>query len=143
MRYNGTIEFMFDYNCAPLWLDGDDCGPWLVNSEGYFDGDLYSLDGKKLDCKLFDERLTGEKELERCVNLVYDIYCRIWDINEFPGGEPYIGFEDEQEKTDFFDACDYVIKRMRELFGEQFSVHEYDGKVVRERSLGCREKQLR
>ncbi|GEM_PF-6421063 len=138
MRFNGTIKFMFDYNCPPLWLYGGNCGPWLVNSGGYFDGDVYSLDGKKLDCKEFDERLNGETELEQKLQLIYDIYCRIWDINEFPAGEPYIGFEDEQEKAEFFDACDYVIKRMSELFGADFSVDEYDERIIRERSLDCR-----
>lgn len=131
---------MFDYICSPIWLHGDNCGPWLVSSEGYFDGDLYSLDGKKLDCKLFDERLKGETELEQKVRLIYEIYHRIWDINEFPGGEPYIGFADEQEKTDFFDACDYVIKRMREIFGDEFAVHGSDEETIKNRSMDCRKR---
>lgn len=134
------IKFMFEYNCAPLWFSGDNYGSWLVSSDGYFVADDYSVDGKPLDNRLPEERLKGEYELERCVKLIYDIYCRIWDINEFPAGEPYIGFEDEREKKDFFSACDYVIKRMREIFGNEFTVNKYDETVVKERALGCRQK---
>ena len=134
------IKFMFDYGCPPLWLCGDNNGPWLVSSDGYFVDDFSSVDGKQLDIRLPEERLKCEYELERCVKLIYDIYCCIWDINEFPAGEPYIGFEDEREKNDFFDACDYVIKRMREIFGNEFTVHKYTETVVKERALGCRQK---
>lgn len=147
MEYKQSIRFSFDYDCSPIWLtrdygdyDKNVVGDWLVNGDGYFVADLYSVDGKPLDIRLPEERLKGEYELERCVKLIYDIYCRIWDINEFPAGEPYIGFEDEREKKDFFDACDYVIKRMREIFGDEFSVKENHERVVRERALGCREK---
>ncbi len=115
-------------------------GDFLVNGDGYFYWDYYTLDGQPEDIREPEERLKGEYELERRVKLIYDIYCRIWDINEFPAGEPYIGFEDEREKKDFFDACDYVIKRMKEIFDEEFSVNEYDERVVKERALGCREK---
>ncbi|MDE7361049.1 MAG: hypothetical protein K2N38_03845 [Oscillospiraceae bacterium] len=130
------IKFQFDYNCAPIWLIGE--GDWLISSEGYFVGDVYSLDGKPLDTREPEDRLKGEVELEQKVKLIYEIYCRLFDINEFPAGEPYIGFEDEQEKKDFFDACNYVIKRMKEIFGEDFSVHEYDERLVNKRSLGCK-----
>lgn len=126
------IKFQFDYECAPIWLIGE--GDWLISSEGYFVG-CYSLDILEPE-----ERLKGEVELEQKVQLIYDVYCRIWDINEFPAGEPYIGFEDEREKTEFFDACDYVIKRMREIFGDEFTVREYDGQIIAERSWGCRKK---
>ena len=124
------IEFQFDYNCAPIWLIGE--GDWLISGEGYF-----------VECRFPDilepeERLKGEFELEQKVKLIYEIYCRLFDINEFPAGEPYIGFEDEREKKDFFDACDYVIKRMKEIFGDEFSVHEYDERLVNERSWGCK-----
>ena len=141
MQHNGKIEFMFDYSSSPIWLHGDNCGPWLVSSEGYFDGDLYNLDGEKLDCKLYDERLKGEVELEQKVQLIYDVYCRIWNINNFGTyKDPYIGFENEQEKTEFFDACDYVIKRMREIFGDEFTVHKPNEQIIAKRSLGCRKK---
>ena len=85
--------------------------------------------------KVPDNRLKGESELEQKVKLIYDIYCRIWDINEFPDGEPYLGFSSEQERNDFFDACDYVIKRMSELFGDEFTVWEYDERTVKNRLL--------
>ena len=132
------VRFQFDYNCPPLWLNGDKIGPWLVSSDGYFVGDDYSLDGEFLDIRAPEERLKGEFELERYIRLIYEIYCRIWDINEFPDGEPYIGFEDEQEKAEFFDACDYVIRRMKEIFGDEFTVHEYDEKIIKERCMDCR-----
>lgn len=126
------INFQFDYNCAPIWLIGE--GDWLISSEGYFVCCVFP------DTLEPDERLKGEVELERCVKLIYEIYCRILDINEFPAGEPYIGFEDEREKTEFFDACDYVIRRMREIFGDEFTVFKYDEQIIAKRSLGCREK---
>lgn len=148
MEYKQTIRFMFDYNCPPLWLtrdygdyDKNVVGCWLVSSNGCFVGDDYSLDGKPLDTREPEERLKGEFELEQKVKLIYEIYCRLWDINEFPAGEPYIGFEDEQEKKDFFDACDYVIKRMKEIFGDEFSAHEYDERLVNERSWGCKKAE--
>lgn len=124
------IKFQFDYNCAPIWLIGE--GDWLISSEGYF-----------VECRFPDilepeDRLKGEVELEQKVKLIYEIYCRLFDINEFPAGKPYIGFEDEQEKKDFFDTCDYVIKRMKEIFGEEFSVHESTERLVNERSWGCK-----
>lgn len=31
--------------------------------------------------------------------------------------------------------CEYVIKRMRELFGDEFTVWEYDERTVKERLL--------
>ena len=130
------IEFQFDYNCAPIWLIGE--GDWLISGEGYFVGNVYSLDGKPLGIRKPEERLKGEFELEQNVKLIYEIYCRLFDINEFPAGEPYIGFEDEQEKKDFFDACDYVIKRMKEIFGDEFSVKESTERLVNERSWGCK-----
>ncbi len=133
-----TVRFQFDYNCPPLWLNGDKTGPWLVSSDGCFVGDDYSSEGEFLDNRAPDERLKGEFELERCVRLIYEIYCRIWDINEFPTGEPYVGFADEQEKKDFFDACDYVIKRMKEIFGDEFIVREVDERIIKERLWDCR-----
>lgn len=132
------ITFQFDYNCPPLWLHGDDVGPRLVSGDGYFVGDDYTVNGKPLDIGKTEERLKGEVELEQKVKLIYEIYCRLFDIKEFPAGEPYIGFENEQEKKDFFDACDYVIKRMREIFGDEFSVHESTERLVNERSWGCK-----
>ena len=124
------IRFQFDYECDPIWLIGE--GDWFISGEGYFyQGDIREP----------EERLKGEYELERCVKLIYEIYCRIWNINNFGTyDDPYIGFEDEREKNDFFDACDYVIKRMREIFGDEFSVKENHERVIKERSLGCRKK---
>lgn len=84
--------------------------------------------------------MKGEVELEQKVRLIDEIHLRLWDINEFPAGEPYIGFEDEQEKKDFFDACDYVIKRMKEIFGDEFSVHSFDEETIKNRSMGCRKR---
>lgn len=126
-----TIRFMFDYECSPIWLCGDEFGDWLVSSEGYF-----VSRGNKVP----EERLKGEVELEQKVRLIDEIYKRLWDINEFPAGEPYIGFASEQEKTDFFDACDYVIKRMREIFGDEFSVHKPNEETIKKRSWGCRKR---
>lgn len=140
MKPKRTIKFSFDYNCPPLWLHGENIGCWLVSSEGYFVGDDYTVDGEPLDTRTTEERLKGEVELEQKVKLIYEIYCRLFDINEFPAGEPYLGFSSEQEKTDFFDACDYVIKRMREIFGDEFSVNKYDEEAIRERSWGCRKR---
>lgn len=147
MEYKQSIRFSFDYDCSPIWLtrdygdyDKNVVGDWLVNGDGYFDTDIYSLDGVKRDYKKLEPRLKGEYELERKVRLIYEIYCRIWDINEFPDGEPYIGFEDEREKTEFFDACDYVIKRMKEIFGDEFSVHKADAWIIAERALKCRKR---
>ncbi len=134
-----TIKFQFDYNCAPIWLIGE--GDWLISSKGYFVGDSYSLDGKPLDIREPEDRLKGEVELEQKVKLIYEIHNRLFDINEFPAGEPYLGFENEQEKKDFFDACDYVIERMREIFGNEFSVHESTERLVNERSWGCKKAE--
>lgn len=126
---------MFDYDCAPLWLSGDFgdgwdniCGDWLVNREGYFESPFLGGEGK-----VPETRLKGETELEQKVKLIFEIYCRIWDINEFPDGEPYLGFADEQEMDDFYDACEYVIKQMKELFGDEFIVHESAERRVKER----------
>lgn len=127
------IKFMFDYDCAPIWLIGE--GDWLISSEGYFVGCLFP------DTVEPEERLKGEVELEQKVQLIYDVYCRIWNINNFGTyKDPYIGFENEQEKTEFFDACDYVIKRMREIFGDEFTVHKPHEQIIAKRSLGCRKK---
>ncbi len=116
-------------------------GDVLVNGGGYFYWDYYTLDGQPKDIREPEERLKGEYELERRVKLIYEIYCRIWDINNFGTyDDPYIGFEDEREKTEFFDACDYVIKRMKKIFGDEFTVNKYDETVVKERALGCRQK---
>lgn len=132
------IKFMFDYNCSPIWVN-DIIGPFLVSSEGYFVDELYSFDGKSLDKEEPEPRLKGELKLERCVRLIYETYCRIWNTDNFGSYEdPYIGFEDEQEKAEFFDACDYVIKRMKEIFGEEFSVHESTERLVNKRSWGCK-----
>lgn len=130
-----TVRFQFDYNCPPLWLNGDKIGPWLVSSDGYFVGDFYSLDEKFLDIRVPEERLKGEYELERCVRLIYEIYCRIWDINVFPDVEPFLGFADETEKTEFFDACEYAVKRMKELFGDEFEIREMNERLIKERNF--------
>lgn len=126
------IKFQFDYNCTPLWLSCE--GDVLVNGDGYFYWDYYTLDGQPEDIREPEERLKGEYELERRVKLIYEIHNRLFDINEFPAGEPYLGFSNEQEKKDFFDACDYVIKRMREIFGDEFTVNEIDERIIKERS---------
>ena len=131
-----TLKFQFVYDCAPIWMFGDEFGPWLVSSEGYF---VDSLDDPSI--KVREERLKGEVELEQKVKLIDEIYLKLWDINEFPDGEPYLGFENEQEKKDFFDACDYVIERMREIFGNEFSVHESTERLVNERSWGCKKAE--
>lgn len=132
------IIFQFDYNCSPIWVR-DVLGPYLISSEGYFVSECYSFDGKSLDDEEPEPRLKGEVELERCVRLIYEIYCRIWDINNFGTyDDPYIGFVDEREKTEFFDACDFVIKRMREIFGDEFTVHKVYEQIVKERIWGCR-----
>lgn len=137
MEPQRTIKFQFDYECAPIWLSGDECGDWLVSSEGNF---VDSLDD--LSIKVREERLKGEVELEQKVRLIDEIYLKLWDINQFPDGEPYLGFEDEQEKKDFFDACDYVIKRMREIFGDEFSVHKSTERLVNGRSWGCKKLKM-
>ena len=126
------IKFQFEYDCPPIWLVGwrDEFGPWLVSSKGYFVDDPDDM-----SINVPEECLKGEVELEQKVKLIYEIYCRIWDINEFPTGEPYLGFENEQEKTVFYEACEYVIKRMRELFGDKFTVFESDERTVKERLL--------
>ena len=124
-----TIRFQFDYNCPPLWLNGDKIGPWLVSGDGCF------VDGDPTNFRVPEERLKGEFELERCVKLIYEIYCRIWDINEFPDGEPFLGFADESEKTDFFDACEYVVKRMKEIFGDEFVIREIEERLIKERKF--------
>lgn len=127
------IRFQFDYDCAPIWLTSE--GDYLISAEGSFESTFFDLGGRP------EERLKGEYELERCVRLIFEIYCRIWNINNFGTyDDPYIGFEDEQEKTEFFDACDYVIKRMKEIFGDEFSVNEYDARVVDERAFECRKR---
>lgn len=127
------IRFQFDYDCAPIWLTGE--GDYLISAEGSFESTFSDLGGRP------EERLKGEYELERRVRLIFEIYCRIWNINNFGTyDDPYIGFEDEQEKTEFFDACDYVIKRMKEIFGDEFSVNEYDARVVDERAFECRKR---
>lgn len=136
------ICFQFDYECSPIWVN-DIIGFYLISSEGYFVGERYSFDGKALDDEEPEPRLKGEAELERCVRLIYETYCRIWNINNFGTyDDPYIGFENEQEKTEFFDACDYVIKRMKEIFGDEFSVREFDERLVNERSLGCKKLKM-
>lgn len=132
------IVFMFDYNCSPIWVR-DIVGDYLISSEGYFVDECYSFDGKLLDYEEPEPRLKGEVELERCVRLIYEIYCRIWNTNNFGSYEdPYIGFEDEQEKAEFFDACDYVIRRMKEIFGDEFTVHKVHERVIKERCMDCR-----
>ncbi|MDE7229302.1 MAG: hypothetical protein K2N56_02370 [Oscillospiraceae bacterium] len=132
------IKFMFDYNCSPIWACDKFCF-YLVSSEGYFVSENYQFDGKSLDDEEPEPRLKGEVELERCVRLIYETFCRIWNINNFGSYEdPYIGFEDEQEKADFFDACDYVIKRMKEIFGDEFTVHEVHERIIKERCMDCR-----
>lgn len=124
-----TVRFQFDYNCPPLWLNGDKIGPWLVSGDGYF------VDGDPPNFRVPEERLKGEFELERCVKLIYEIYCRIWDINEFPDGEPFLGFADESEKTEFFDACEYVVKRMKEIFGDEFEIREIEERLIKKRNF--------
>ena len=128
------IVFQFDYNCSPIWVR-DIIGPYLVSSEGYFVGERYSFDGTARDCGDPEPRLKGEVELERCVRLIYEIYCRIWDINEFPDGEPFLGFADESEKTEFFDACEYVVKRMKEIFGDEFEIRENEERLIKKRNF--------
>lgn len=132
------IKFQFDYFGTPIWLVGK--GDRLISGDGYFYEDIYTSDGKPKYTKDPEERLKGEFQLEQKVQFIYDVYCRIWDMNEFPDGEPYIGFEDEQEKTEFFDACDYVIKRMSELFGDEFTVHSSYEETIKNRSMDCRKR---
>lgn len=124
---------MFDYNCTPIWLSDENYGDWLISSDGYFYADIHNANGVKIDKKVQEERLKGEKKLEKDVKLIYDIYSCLFDINEFPNGQPFLGFKDKNEETKFFDACDYVIKRMREIFGRDFSVFERDEKKITER----------
>lgn len=40
-------------------------------------------------------------------------------MNEFPNGQPFLGFKNKKEETKFFDVCDYAIKRKREIFGRK------------------------
>lgn len=133
MEPKRTIKFMFDYNCAPLWLGGDECGCWLVSSDGYFIDDCYTVDGRPHFSKIPEERLKGEIELEQKVRFIYDVHNRLFDINEFPDGEPYLGFANEREKEDFYKACECVINRMSEIFGDEFTVHDTDLRVIKER----------
>lgn len=128
------IKFSFDYYCSPIWLLGKNCGDWLINSNGYFYSDTTSKNGEDVQKKVYDERLKGEIELEKMVNKIYDIHNHLFNINEFPGGNPYLGFKDEMEENDFYNACDYVIKRMREIYGDIFSVNAEDEKSIKERT---------
>lgn len=61
MDYKQKIEFMFDYNCSPLWLtrdyDKNVAGCWFVSAEGYFIGDDYSLNGEPLDIRELEKSL--------------------------------------------------------------------------------------
>lgn len=121
MKQDRRIEFQFDYKCAPIWLDGDVPGNYLISSEGSFvDPDP---DGKNVP----EERLKGEVELEREVKLIYNIYSNLWRINKNYNEDPllFCGFTDEHERTEFFGACNYVIKRMKEIFGSEFYVGDY------------------
>ncbi|MCH5197027.1 MAG: hypothetical protein J1F28_09940 [Oscillospiraceae bacterium] len=126
------IVFRFDYNSSPILLSGRPCGvgDFFVNSDGYFVSDWDDM-----RVKIPDDRLKGETELEQKVKLIYQIYRQIWDISGFSDGEPYLGFTNEQERNDFFDACDYVIRRMKKLFGDEFTVWEYDERTVEKRLL--------
>ena len=140
MEYKQSIQFMFEYGCPPIWLTrdfGDYCknvvGAFFVEGEGYFE----SENGHREN----DERLKGEFELERKVRLIYEIHERIWYVPGDRWRDMYPEFEDEREKNEFFDACDFVIKRMREIFGDEFSVHQYDEREIKERSWGCRKRQ--
>ena len=127
------IVFRFDYNSSPILLSGKygrfvNC---FVSGNGYFIGDM-----ENMNLKVPEPRLKGEYELEQKVKLVYDIYCRIWDVDRIlEGGSPYLGFSSDREREIFFDACDHVIKRMSELFGDEFTVWENDERTVRERRL--------
>lgn len=138
MEYKQSIRFMFEYGCPPLWVTRDYgdyhknvVGPFFVSSNGYFEDNGH---------REIEERLKGEVELEQKVQLIYEIHERIWYVPGDRWQDMYPEFKNEQEKKDFFDACDYVIKRMREIFGDELTVHEYDGQIIAERSCGCRKK---
>lgn len=91
------------------------------------------MNGQKIDHKVPEDLLKGENELEKKVNQIYEIHGKIFDINNFPNGEPYLGFTDKKEENCFFDACDFVINRMKEIFGDDFIVNERDEKIIKER----------
>ena len=138
MEYKQTIRFMFDYGCPPLWVTRDFgdyhkniVGCRFVNSEGYFEDNGH---------RIIEERLKGEVGLEQKVQLIYEIHENIWYVPGDRWQDMYPEFDSEQQKAEFFDACDYVIKRMREIFGDEFTVHEADEQIIAERSWGCREK---
>lgn len=115
-------------------MSGDNCGDWLISSQGYFFSVMTNNDNKQIEKKVPEKRLKGEIELEKNVQLIYDIHSNLFDINEFPNGEPYLGFTDKNEEKRFFDACDYVIKRMKELFDDEFIVNEEDKEAIKNRS---------
>lgn len=140
MEYKQRIRFMFEYGCPPLWVtrdfgdyDKNVVGAFFVSSEGFF--------VTEHGTQIIEERLKGEVELEQKVQLIYEIHERIWYVPPGDCWDMYAEFEDEQEKKDFFDACDHVIKRMKEIFGDEFSVYEYDGRIVNERSWGCKKAE--
>lgn len=133
MEYKQEIRFMFEYGCPPLWVtrdygdfDKNVVGSFFADSKGYF-----TIDGHRET----EERLKGEVELEQKVQLIYEIHERIWYVPEDRWQDMYPEFANECEKAEFFDACDYVIKRMREIFGSEFSVHEGDEQAVKRRVL--------
>lgn len=135
------ITFMFDFDCAPLWLSGEEYWDYLVSSNGYFIGFRYTLVSVNplkeeiTEIRIPENRLKGEVELEEKVKLIFETYSRIWEMDISQGGKPFVGFADEEDKNNFYDACDYVLKRMKEIFGDEFSVHESHMKLIRKRSL--------
>lgn len=135
------IKFMFDYDCAPIWLIGDDYWDYLVSSDGYFIGIRYILVNartwkeKTTEIRIPEKRLKGEVELEEKVKLIFETYSRIWEMDISPNSKPFIGFANEKEKNNFYDACEFVIKRMEEIFGDEFSVHESHKRLIQKRTL--------
>ncbi len=140
------IKFMFDYNCAPLWLSGEEYWDYLVNSNGYFVGFRYTLislepfEEETTEIRVPENRLKGEVELEEKVKLIFETYSRIFEWDTFQGGKPFGAFADENDKNNFYDACDYVVKRMKEIFGDEFSVYEPHMKLIQKRFLYPRPK---